>query len=500
MTTGAGVTGDAATTAPVVDEAAHMGSRSVRLPGIIAQSVGAMGVTGIVALLVPLVAETAGSGGWLTWVIAAVLMLLVAWCISRLSTQIATTGGPYGLVTKALGPFWGVFVGWISLLLIGLFTAGTLVGFGIYGSQFLASVGLVSGHAATDLCYGVGLAGSAFIAVSGMRRSAMAMLLMEVVALVVVLVVMVAVLVHHRIPIVDHAQLTLQHSSIGLVVDGIVLAVLSFGGFETATVLGREARNPLRAIPLSMLLTVSFAGLLWTFCGYVMVLGFQGAHVPIGSAAAPLEELASIGGVGWLRDVVTLTVSVTLFGSLIAVFNGVSRLMFTMAREGLAPAGLMRIHRRWGTPWVANVVLAVVWGVTIVIVAATGLAPFTALGDFGDVSGYGYMVIYAILAAGALVYLRRRHLLRPFDVAASVISVVVMAYVFYENAFLPSPDGWIFYAVLGGMVAMLLAYVAIRVLRPSVFDRVGSSVDDDTAFEVAEGTAADDDPGRRGER
>ena len=65
-----------------------------------------------------------------------------------------------------------------------------------------------------------------------------------------------------------------------------------------------------------------------------------------------------------------------------------------------------------------------------------------------------------------------------------------MAYVFYENAFLPSPDGWIFYAVLGGMVAMLLAYVAIRVLRPSVFDRVGTSVDDDTALEVAERAAA----------
>jgi amino acid transporter len=387
-------------------------------------------------------------------------------------------------VCKALGQFWGVFVGWISLLLIGLFTAGTLVGFGIYGSQFLAAVGVASGHAATDICYAVGLAGSLLVAVSGMRRSAVIMLVMELVALVVVLMVMVAVLVHHRLPIVDHAQLGLHHTSLSLVVDGIVLAVLSFGGFETATVLGREARNPLRAIPLSMLLTVSLAGLLWTFCGYVMVLGFEGAHVQIASAAAPLEELATIGGVAWLRNAVSLTISVTLFGSLIAIFNGVSRLMFTMAREGLAPAPLLRVNRRWGTPLVANVVLAVVWGATIVVVAATDLAPFTALGDFGDVSGYGYMVIYAVLAAGALVYLRRQHRLRPLDVVASVLSVAIMAYVFYENAFLPTPDGWIFYAVLGGMAVMVAVYAALRRFRPSVFDRVGSSVDDDTAFEA----------------
>jgi amino acid transporter len=474
---------------PPAGEVDHLGAGSVRLPGIIAQSVGAMGVTGIVALLVPLIAETAGSGGWLTWVIASLVMLMVAWCISRLATRIATTGGPYGLVCKALGQFWGVFVGWISLLLIGLFSAGTLVGFGIYGSQFLASVGVASGHAATDLCYLVGLVGSLLVAVSGMRRSAIVMLVMEAVALVVVLAVMAAVLVHHRVPIVDHTQLGLHHTSLGLVVDGIVLAVLSFGGFETATVLGREARNPLRAIPVSMLLTVSVAGLLWTFCGYVLVMGFEGAHVSIASAAAPLEELATIGGVGWLRDAVSLTISITLFGSLIAIFNGVSRLMFTMAREGLAPAPLLRINRRWGTPVVANVVLAVVWGVAIVVVVATDLAPFTALGDFGDVSGYGYMVIYAILAAGALRYLWRQHRLRPLDAAAAVISVGIMTYVFYENAFLPTPDGWIFYAVLGTMVGMVALYAALRVIRPSVFDRVGTSVDDDTAVEATPGRA-----------
>jgi hypothetical protein len=49
---------------------------------------------------------------------------------------------------------------------------------------------------------------------------------------------------------------------------------------------------------------------------------------------------------------------------------------------------------------------------------------------------------------------------------------------------LPSPDGWIFDAVLGGFGGMVIAYVLIRVFRPSLLDRVGTSVDDDTPFDA----------------
>ena len=334
-------------------EASHMSDHSVPLPGIIAQSVGAMGVTGIVALLVPLVAVTAGSGGWLTWILASVVVLMVAWCVSRLANQFATTGGPYGLVSKSLGRFFGVMVGWTSLVLIGLFTAGGLVGFGIYADQLLESAGLASGHAGSDIAYAIGLVGALVIAISGIKRSAVIMLVLEVVTVLVIVVLMVGVLVNHPGSVIDHSQLSLRGSSLRLVVDGFVLAVLSFGGFETATVLGREARNPLRAIPVAMLVTVAIAGVFWAFCGYTLYLGFEGSHHHLATAAAPLKDLAAVAGMSWLGNIIDAAVTLTLFGSLIAVFNGVSRLMFTMAREGLAPAPLMRVHRRWGTPWVA---------------------------------------------------------------------------------------------------------------------------------------------------
>ena len=467
------------------DEAPELATHSVRLPEIIAQSVGAMGITGVVALIIPLVAVTAGSGVWLTWVIASLVLLCVVWCISRLAGQFATTGGPYGLVSKALGQLGGVFVGWTTLIFIGLFSAGTLIGFGVYATQFLQAFGFGAGRLPLAIAYAIGLVCALLAALSGVTKSAVIMLALEIVTAVIIVFLLVAVLFSHHGSVVDHAQLTLRHSSLNLVLDGFVLAVLSFGGFESATVLGREAKNPLKTIPIAMIATVILAGIFWTFCAYTMYLGFQGSHFQLATSVAngvPLQDLATIANVGWLRDVIDLTVSLTLFGSIIAVFNSVARLMFTMAREGLAPAPLLRVHRRWGTPWVACVALAVIWFITVAVVVASNAAPFTIIGDFGDVSGYGFMIIYILLAAGTLVYLARVKQLRAIDVVAGVVSMAIMAYVFYENAFLPSPDGWIFYAVLSTFAFLVVLYFAIRAIRPRFFDRVGSSVDSDTSL------------------
>jgi amino acid transporter len=476
--------GRLSTRSAAVDQTARMGQSSVRLSGVVAQAVGAMGVTGVVALVIPLILTVSGSGAWLTLVLASAVMLAVAWCISRLARQFATTGGVYGLASTSLGRFGGVFVAWTTMSLFGLFSAATLAGFGIYASQFLASVGLGWGHTTVYVLYGLGVTASLAAAVSGMRRSAGVMLALEITTGIAILVLMVAVLVHHGGSPVDRTQLTLHRTSTNMVLDGVVLAVLAFAGFESATVLGREASNPRRTIPVALLLTVVTAGVFWTFCGYVMYLGFEGAHLNLAASSAPLGDLATLAQVGWLGKPIDLAVSLTLFGSLIALFNGLSRILFTMARDGLAPKPLLKVHPRWGTPWVASTVIAVVWTVTVLVMVLASIGPFEIVDHFGDVNGYAYMVIYGTLAIGALVFLRRRRALRALDAIAAVASVLVLAYVFYDNATEPGSDRWIFYGVLATFATMLGTYVVVRAKRPAAFARVGASVGLDTRRDV----------------
>ncbi len=57
--------------------------------------------------------------------------------------------------------------------------------------------------------------------------------------------------------------------------EGIVLALFSFVGFESATALGSEARDPLKTIPRAVILTSILGGVFFMICAFVEVLGLR---------------------------------------------------------------------------------------------------------------------------------------------------------------------------------------------------------------------------------
>ncbi len=88
---------------------------------------------------------------------------------------------------------------------------------------------------------------------------------------------------------------------------GLVLAIFSSVGFESATSLGSEARNPLTAIPRAVKWSAILAGMFFFLCAYAEVLGFHGEAQSLDQSPAPLHVLAQKVGlpplVGTLTDV-----------------------------------------------------------------------------------------------------------------------------------------------------------------------------------------------------
>eukprot|EP01035_Chromulina_nebulosa_P068440 gene68440-93785_t len=85
-------------------------------------------------------------------------------------------------------------------------------------------------------------------------------------------------------------------SGIGL---ALVFTVLSFAGFESATTLAEETRNPLRAIPLAVLGTVLFAGIFYVFAAYAEVVGYGAeGNAILCETVHPLSTLAEHLGLG----------------------------------------------------------------------------------------------------------------------------------------------------------------------------------------------------------
>src|SRR5262249_39393710 len=75
-----------------------------------------------------------------------------------------------------------------------------------------------------------------------------------------------------RIFVLDAAQITLEGVALEHVRLGMVLAVLAFGGCESATALGGEARNPLQNIPRAVLWSTVMAGTLFVMMSYIEIV------------------------------------------------------------------------------------------------------------------------------------------------------------------------------------------------------------------------------------
>jgi amino acid transporter len=458
---------------------AQLESGALPLAAVIGQSVSGMGVSGIVALLVPLVAVQAGSGGWLTWVICTVIIFGVTFCISSLARRVTTTGGVYGLAAASLGPFGAVVTGWTTLLLIGGASMGSVIGFGIYFAQFLDLFGIPDDELVLAVCYFAVLLASWWSAYSGVRRAAWVMLSVEIVAVAAITVLMVAVLVTHDGSLVDTRQLRLEGSSSSAILHAAVLGVLAFGGFESATVFGREARNPRRAIPVAMSGSVLIAGVLWIVASYILYLGFQGSGYDLATSEQPLHDLAAIAGIPWFSYVIDLSISITLLSSIIAILNAISRLMLTAAHEGMAPRRWARLHPRYRTPSYALNLLASLGVVVLVAVVVSDIGAFEIFGYFGDLDGLAYLTVYFLICVGTILFLRRRGELRPWHVGVALFSAGGLGYVFYGNV-VPWPD-WpddlLLSVAIAVIVGSMLAYAALRALRPASLARVGSTLD-----------------------
>ena len=145
--------------------------RVLSFPEVLAQSVANMAPSAAMALLPLFVFFSAGNGAWLSFGISMVILLIVAYCVSQFATRINSAGSFYVWVARAIGPGAGSTAGW-GLVLGYLFTGiACVIGFEIYGNNFLAGFGISSpsNHVVKAILYIVGGLAPAVMAVPGDR-------------------------------------------------------------------------------------------------------------------------------------------------------------------------------------------------------------------------------------------------------------------------------------------------------------------------------------------
>ena len=403
----------------------------------LAQSVSTMAPTTTPAATIPLVCALAGNGTWLAYVLATVAIFLVALCIARYARHSASPGSLYTYASMTLPPWLSATVAW-SLLLAYVATGSSVIGgFYHYANLLLRDA---TGHVFSAVMLSLLVTGvSIWIAWRDVKISARLMLWIEA-ASVSVIVIVVALLLFRHGWHVDADELHLRGMTGSGLRLGLVLALFSFVGFESATTLGAEARDPLNTIPRAVIQSAVLAGAFFTVCAYAEVLGFHTVGQDLGASQAPMYVLAQVSGVPVLGLLIDIGALVSLFAGTLACITAAARVLLRMAHDGLAHEWLGRTHARNHTPGRAVVITGIAAVAPVAVLAARGASGLDVYGWLGSLATYGFIVAYALVCIALPRYLRRHGAFNPGARVVPSLAALAMLLALAGNLY-PVPEG-----------------------------------------------------------
>jgi amino acid transporter len=248
----------------------------------------------------------------------------------------------------------------------------------------------------------------------------------------------------------DHAQTHLQGVTASGVRLGVVLALFSFVGFESATTLGAEASNPLRTIPRAVIQSAIFTGLLFILCAYLETLGMHTAHRNLGESTAPMRVLATLAGVNLLGPLIDLGALVSMFACTLACITAAARVLMRMGHNGLVHNRLGTAHHKNATPAAAVLATGLLTALPVVVLALRGVTGSDIYGWMGSLAVYGFITTYALAAIALPIYLKRNHQLTNGTLLLSIATTVAMLFALAGTLY-PVPErpyNWLPYVYL----------------------------------------------------
>ena len=427
----------------------------------LAQSISTIAPTTTPVATIPLVCALAGNGTWLAYVLAGLAILLVAACISKFARYSASPGSLYTYTARIMPLAVAAASAW-SLLLAYIATGASVIGgFYHYGNLLLRDA---TGHATSAVFLALLVTAiSIWIAWRDVKISARVMLWIEAISVSLILIVLILVFVRTGFHL-DREQLHLHGMTGGGLRLGLVLALFSFVGFESATTLGSEARNPLRTIPRAVIQSALLAGAIFILCAYTEVLGLRAAGQDLATNQAPMRVLAGVGGVPVLGLLIDVGALISMFAGTLACITAAARVLLLMSHNGLAHDGLRATHRRNETPGRALLVTGTAAVLPVVALAARGASGLDVYGWMGSLATYGFIVAYALVCLALPGYLRARgkysagaHVLSWFACIAMILALIGNIYPVPEG-----PYGKLPYIYLGYLLAGMLWFFLRR--------------------------------------
>jgi amino acid transporter len=204
------------------------------------------------------------------------------------------------------------------------------------------------------------------------------------------------------------------------------LAVYPFLGSSNAAAMAEEMENPRRTVARGVWVAMFAAIVIYVFVSWATIVGYAGKVGPLSTALYPLASAAS-AAVGsrfsWFIYVAGLTSTLSL---LLVLTNAYARVWFNLAREGVLPKPLARVHAVRRTPMLMIVVFGVLIGAMTLILGAT-IGPTNTFDFTGSLGTTPMVVLFIVANIAVLVYYLRQRRSQFSVVRHAVVPIVGIA-------------------------------------------------------------------------
>lgn len=369
--------------------------------------VGSMIGAGIFASFAP-AAAAAGAGLLIGLAIAAIVAFCNATASAQLAAQYPTSGGTYVYGRERLGAWPGFLAGWS-------FVVGKTASCAAMAMTFAAYAAPAGWEKPVAVAAILGLAAVNYRGVT--RTARLTRIIVTVVLLVLGLVVVVGLTAGDRAPTGFDGEL-FTGGPYGIL-QSAGLLFFAFAGYARIATMGEEVKEPRRTIPRAIVTALALVLVVYALVAVTVLLVLGPDR--LATATAPLVEVVTVADAHWAAPIVRVGAAAAALGALLALVAGVGRTALAMARNGDLPTWLAGVHPTYRVPHHADVALAAVVGILVLIVDLRGAIGF---------SSFGVLLYYLIASVAAFTQTRehRRYMrgLQVLGAAGCLVLVVTL--------------------------------------------------------------------------
>jgi APA family basic amino acid/polyamine antiporter len=376
--------------------------------------IGAIIGAGIFSLTGIAAATNAGPAIVLSFLLAGFACALAGLCYAEMASMIPIAGSAYTYSYATMGELMAWIIGWDLILEYSVAAMTVAIAWSGYVVSFLRDVGfIVPAHltaapgtvvqmsdgstvtALFNLPAVLIIIAVTTILVIGIKESATANAVIVAIKVSVVVIFIVAgfsyVNTDNLTPFIPPNNGTFGEFGWSGVLRGAGLVFFAYIGFDAVSTAAQEARNPRKDMPIGILGSLAICTILYVLVSYVLngLVSYTELNVP-----DPIAVGINATGIDWLRPVVKLGAIMGLSSVILVMLLGQPRIFWTMAKDGLLPPVMARVHPRFRTPHVTII------GTGVFVMLGAALIPLRIVGELVSI---GTLLAFMLVSIGVWV-------------------------------------------------------------------------------------------------